>query len=128
MGSIKLGEWTKWDSEAASLVCYIRDFKNYDVVRAELGFMVEHISPDEFRTVINYIDGDSMAANTIYYSDTVHGYPETTRDFYESLWEDDIWQWNENLVIQNYFLSSEQEKIGFNGIEFHNVWTKPTSE
>jgi len=121
MGSIKEGELSEWNSEATSSVFDIRIFKNYDDVGAELCFLADHISPDEFGIIINYIDGDSMA-NTMYYSDVEYGYAETTEDFYGSLWDDDIWHMNEHPVIQNDFASPQLKEFGISGAKFHDVW------
>jgi len=121
MGSIKEGEFSEWNSEATTSVYDIRIFKNYEDVGAELCFLADHISPDEFGIIINYIDGDSMA-NTMYYSDAEYGYAETTEDFYGSLWDDDIWHMNEHPVIQNDFASPQLKEFGISGAEFHDVW------
>jgi len=121
MGSIKEGELSEWNSEATTSVYDIRIFKNYEDVGAELCFLADHISPDEFGIIINYIDGDSMA-NTMYYSDVEYGYAETTEDFYGSLWDDDIWHMNEHPVIQNDFASPQLKEFGISGAEFLDVW------
>ena len=55
----------------------------------------------------------------IMYSDALDGYAEITEDFYESLWEHDIWQLNEHPVIQKDFESPQQEEVGM--VEFHGV-------
>jgi hypothetical protein len=114
MGSIKEGELSEWNSEATRSVYDIRIFKNYDDVGAQLCFLADHISPDEFGIIINYIDGDSMS-NTMFYSDAEYGNAETTEDFYGSLWDDDIWEMNEHPVIQNDFASPQQKEFGISG-------------
>jgi len=124
MGSFKQGKLTEdgSNSEAVS-VCDIGDWTYYDDVRAELGYFVEHISPDELGIIIdNYIDGDSMA--NIMYSDAVDGYAETPEEFYGSLWDHDIWQVNEHPVVQNDFESLQKEEVGsvVSEGEFPDVW------
>lgn len=94
MGSLKLqGELTVngSNSEATgSLSDIVGDLTYYHDVRADLDFFVEHICCHELGMMIdNYIDGDSTD-NNMYWPDAVHGYAETTEDFYESLWEHDI--------------------------------------
>lgn len=126
MVSFKQGELTADCSNSEATSVYdIADFTYYHDVRADFGFLdVEHICPDEVAGIVieNYIDGDSMA--NIMYSDTVHGYAETTEDFYESLWEHDIWQLNEHPVIQKDLESPQQEKVGLvvSEAEIHDVW------
>jgi len=57
------------------------------------------------------------------YSDAVYiDHADTPAVFYESLWEDGIWQLNESPVIQNCFESPHQEEFGISGVEFHDVW------
>jgi len=112
MGAVKHDELTAdgSNSEATSL-CDIGDHLTYyEDVSAELGFFVNHISPDEFGIIINYIYGDSMA--NIMYSDAVHSYSEPIEVFCVSLWEDDICLLNEHPIIQNDFESSQQTYNG----------------
>ena len=87
----------------------------YDDVRAELGFFVDHTAV-ELGIIMNLLDGDSMANM---YSDAVYGYPDTPAVFYESLWEDDLWDLKEHQAIQNYFESGQKEEIEISGTEFH---------
>ena len=52
------------------------------------------------------------------YSDAVYiDHADTPAVFYESLWEDGIWQLNESPVIQNCFESPHQEEFGISGVE-----------
>lgn len=88
-GSIKEGDLIELKSEATSSMRDARDFKKHDDVGAELGFLADSISPDEFGIIVNYIDGESMT-NITNYSDAVYGYAEIAQYLYGSLWVDDI--------------------------------------
>ena len=65
---------------------------------------------------MNYANGDSIPE--IMYLDAVHSYVETTEFFYGSLWEDDIWQLNEQLIVQNVSESPQQEECEGTGAKF----------
>ena len=83
--------------------------------------MIDKFTPDELGIMMNYIDGDSIP--DIMYFDAVHSDVESREVFYGSLWEDDIWQLNEQYPgIQKDFASPQQEEFGINGAEFHDVW------
>jgi hypothetical protein len=119
MGSIRQGEITDGNFEA-TLVSLTADIylegnlTYYDDVSAELGFFVDHTAV-EFAIMMDLFDGNLMA--NIMYSDPVYN----TETVYGSLWEDDIWQWNERPVIQNVFASPQQEESGFSGPEFPDI-------
>jgi len=87
----------------------------YDDVRAQLSFFVDH-NAVELGIIMNLLDGD-LIANM--YSDAGYGYPETPAVFYESLWEDEIWELNEHHVIQNDFELQHPEEFEISGTEFH---------
>nr|ADE76708.1 unknown [Picea sitchensis] len=124
LGSMKQGELIDRYSEAISVSDTLGDMHSegnltyYDDVLAELGFFVENTA-GELGIIRNHFDGDSMANM---YSDPVYGYAEAPAVFYGSLWEDDLWQLNEPVVIQNGFESPRQEEFGISGEEFHDVW------
>ena len=109
MGSNKKGESTPG----------IGDFSYYDDVRAEFDFFVDNFTPEELRIIMSHMDGDSIP--DIMYLDAAHNYAETGEVFYGPLWDDDIWQLNEDPVIQNDLASPQQEEFGINGSEFHDV-------
>lgn len=117
IGSNKQGALTADGiSEATSVTFNIGDMTYYD------GFFVDHITADEFGFIMqNYLAGDSVP--NITYSGAVHSYIESREVSYIGpLWEDDIWQFNENPVIQNDFASPQQEEFGIAGAEFQDVW------
>jgi hypothetical protein len=128
MVSIKQGEITEGKSETTSVsdtgeMHSEGNLTYYDDVCAEFDFFVDDIIPDELGIFMqNHVDGDSVP--DIMYSDAVHGYVQTGGVFYGSLWEDDIWQFNEHPVIQNDFLWPQQEEFGINGAEFHDFGTR----
>jgi hypothetical protein len=113
------------NSEVISSVYDRGDIAYYDDFGAEFGFFVDHFTPHELGIITNHyhcdVDGDSMP--DILYSAALYGYAaETSEVVYGSLWEDDIWQWNEHPVIQNDFATPQQGEFGINGTEFHDVW------
>lgn len=69
----------------------------------------------------NYLDRES-ALDIIYSDLSTHGYSETVDASYGSLWEDDVWQLNEQPVIQNDSESRQQEEFQSSGADFHNDW------
>lgn len=109
VGSIKRDKFTVYGSNSEATSAWdIGDWTYYDDLRAELRYFVEDISPQDLGFIIdNYTFGDSTY--DIMYFDTVHSCVETTDDFFASLWDQDIWQWNEHPIIRNDFESSQQE-------------------
>lgn len=121
MGSNKQGELSaERNSEITLVASDIGDFTYYEDVRAELDFFVDNITPNELGIIIqNHIDGDSM--RNIMHSDAVQDNAETSEFFYGSLWENDIWQLNEQLIVQNVSESPQQEECEGTGAEFLDI-------
>lgn len=95
--------------EATSVTSALGDFTCYDNVCGDLGFFAEHITHYETGFIMqNYLDTES-ALDIIYSDLSTHGYPETVDDSYGSLWGDDIWQLNEQPIIQNDSESPQQD-------------------
>jgi len=126
ISSNKQGELTaEGNSEATSVTSDIGDFTYYNDVHADLDFFIDPITPYEFGIIWpNYLDRDSVP--DIIYSDPVHGYLENTEVSYGSLWDDDIWLWNEQTIIQNESESPQQEEFGSRGASFVTYGTRPS--
>lgn len=90
MGLLKQGDLIAEGSNSEETSVYVigDHFTYYEDVSAELGFFVDHISPDELGIIFHYIYGDSMA--NIMYSEPVHADAEFTEVFCGSLWDGDI--------------------------------------
>jgi len=124
LGPFKQGTFTEGGSNFQETSARdIADWTYYNDVGTELSYFGEDIFADDLGFIIDdSIYGDSTS--NITYSDTVHGYAETTEDFYGFLWEDDIWQLNEHPVMLNDFESSQQQEVRLvvSEPEFPDVW------